>query len=112
MLRARQKKTGTQLDSDEVEKVFLSQARQLSGADIEAILVRSKMRAVLRGEEKVGNQDLTEALEDFIPPAYPEEIETQILAGVLECTSRSLLPQKYREMDRAEIARRAAALGL
>jgi AAA+ superfamily predicted ATPase len=112
MLRAMQKKTGTQLDSDEVEKVFLSQARQLSGADIEAILVRSKMRAVLRGEEKVGNQDLTEALEDFIPPAYPEEIETQILAGVLECTSRSLLPQKYREMDRAEIARRAAALGL
>lgn len=112
MLRAMQKKTGTAEGSEEVEEVFLSQPRQLSGADIEAILVRSKMRAVLRGIDKVEAQDVTAALEDFIPPAYPEEIDTQILAAVLECTSKSLLPKKYREMDRAEIARQATLHGL
>jgi hypothetical protein len=36
----------------------------------------------------------------------------QNLAAVLECTSRSLLPAKYREMDRAEVARRAKELAL
>jgi hypothetical protein len=36
----------------------------------------------------------------------------QNLAAVLECTSRSLLPVKYRNMDRAEAARRAKALSL
>lgn len=112
MLRAMQTKTGTSLKSDEVEKAFLAQARQLSGADIEAVLVRAKMRAVLRGEERVDASDLTATLEDFIPPAYPAEIELQILAAVVECTSKSLLPRKYREMDREELARRAAAAGL
>jgi hypothetical protein len=53
---------------------------------------------------------LRSALEDFIPPSYPTEIELQNLSAVLECTSRSLLPEKYRDMDRAEIIRRANEL--
>ncbi|MBM3736811.1 MAG: ATP-binding protein [Acidobacteria bacterium] len=97
MLRAMQKKTGTALESEEVEKTFLAQGRKLSGADIEAILVRSKMRAVLKGEQQVTAEALKAAISDFIPPAYPEEIDTQIRAAVRECTSRSLLPAKYRD---------------
>ena len=46
---------------------------------------------------------MSAALEDFIPPSYPTEIELQNLAAVLECTSHSLLPAKYRDMDRGEV---------
>jgi len=53
----------------------------------------------------VDKEDLKSALEDFIPPYYPTEIELQNLVAVLECTSRSLLPQKYREMERSELIR-------
>ncbi|MEX0685578.1 MAG: hypothetical protein WD267_01335 [Balneolales bacterium] len=43
---------------------------------------------------------------DFIPPSYPDEMELQILAAVIECTSYSLLPAKYKKMDRDQIASR------
>ena len=52
------------------------------------------------------------ALEDFIPPSYPTEIELQTLAAVLECTSKSLLPDEYRTKDRGEIIRRTKELAL
>jgi hypothetical protein len=36
----------------------------------------------------------------------------QNLAAVLECTSRSLLPARYRNADRAELLRRSQELAL
>jgi SpoVK/Ycf46/Vps4 family AAA+-type ATPase len=112
MFRAMQKKTGTALESAEVEKLFLAQAGALSGADVEALLVRARMLAGTAGKAQVGVEELKAAIEDFIPPSYPEEIELQNLAAVIECTSRSLLPERYRTMDRAEITRRAIELSL
>ena len=55
---------------------------------------------------------LVAALEDFIPPSYPTEIELQTLAAVMECTSKGLLPEEYRNMDRGEIIRRWSVLKL
>jgi AAA+ superfamily predicted ATPase len=110
MLRAMQKKTGMQLRSPEVEKYFLDHAGRLSGADIEAVLIRARMKSVLENEVSLDVDDLKAALEDFIPPYYPTEIELQNLAAVLECTSKSLLPEKYRNMDRSEVIRRANEL--
>jgi AAA+ superfamily predicted ATPase len=112
MLRAMQKKTGTKLPSAEAEKFFLDRSGQLSGADVEAVLTRARMRSVLGNGAAVDLDDLKSALEDFIPPSYPTEIEMQNLAAVLECTSRSLLPAKYKDMDRAEAIRRAKELAL
>jgi len=43
---------------------------------------------------------------DFVAPSYPTGIELQNLVAVLECTSKSLLPEAYRDMDRGEIPRR------
>jgi hypothetical protein len=60
----------------------------------------------------VDTEDLKAALEDFIPPYYPTEIELQNLVAVLECTSRSLLPQKYREIERSELIRQVHELHL
>src|SRR5437773_4175573 len=112
MLRAMQKKTGTKPASADTEKYFLEHSGQLSGADIEAVLIRARMKSVLENDAVMDAEDLKSALDDFIPPSYPTEIEMQNLVAVLECTSRSLLPAKYREMDRAEIARRAKELAL
>ena len=35
-----------------------------------------------------------------MPPAYPHEIELQNLVAVLECTSREMVPRRFREMTR------------
>jgi AAA+ superfamily predicted ATPase len=110
MLRAMQKKTGTQVASEEAEKYFLDNAGSLSGADTEALLVRARMRSALQGESAVDVEDIRAAIADFIPPAYPSEIELQNLVAVAECTSKSLLPSLYRQENRDEILRRIAQL--
>jgi hypothetical protein len=53
---------------------------------------------------------LKAALDDFIPPYYPTEIDLQNLVAVLECTSKSLLPKQYRDMDRNELIKRTNEL--
>jgi len=110
LLRAMQKKIGMTLFPAEVEKFFLEHSGNLSGADIEAVLIRSELRSRLLNQSAVNNEDLKAALEDFIPPYYPTEIDLQTLVAVLECTSRSLLPQKYRDIERSELIRRTNEL--
>src|ERR1700757_2701643 len=110
MLRAMQKKSGMQIASQDAEQFFLDRAGGLSGADIEAVLVRSHMRSSLQNKAAVDAQDLEAALEDFIPPYYPTEIDLQNMVAVLECTSKSLLPKQYRDLERAELIRRTNEL--
>ena len=112
MLRAMQSKTGIKAASSEAEKYFLDHSANLSGADIEAVLTRARMKSVLEKDALMDVDDLKAALDDFIPPSYPIEIEMQNLVAVLECTSRSLLPEKYKTMDRAEVAQRVKELTL
>ena len=112
LLRAMQKKTGTQLASQDVEKLFLEKAANISGADIEAVLIRARMKSALENDRTVDVEDLKAAIEDFIPPSYPTEIELQTLVAVMECTSKRLLPAKYRQMDRAEVIRRVNELSI
>ena len=80
------------MSSPEADKLFLEHGAQLSGADIEAVLIRARMKRALVNEASVDADDLKSALEDFIPPSYPTEIELQNLVAVLECTSKKLLP--------------------
>lgn len=110
LLRAMMKKTGTELRSTEAEQFFLQHCEGLSGADIEAVLIRARMKSALENEAAVDVEDLKAALADFIPPSYPTQIELQNLAAVQECTSRSLLPEHYRAIDRADLIRRFAEL--
>lgn len=107
LLRAMQRKIGMPPFPTDVEKFFLDHSGSLSGADIEAVLVRSHMRSSLRNKTAVDTEDLKTALEDFIPPYYPTEIDLQNVVAVLECTSKSLLPEQYRDVDRSELIRRA-----
>ena len=111
LLAAMQKKSGIQLAPD-VQKYFVEHSEGLSGADIEAVLARTRMKAALRSADSVTAEDVQSVLDDFLPPSYPNEIEQQNLAAVIECTSRSLLPSRYRTAERAALMQRAAELGV
>lgn len=82
----------------------------LSGSDLEAVLVRATLEAEAAESPEVLPDHLKKALADFIPPANSREREMQILCAVLESTSRELLPERYRTMDRAEVQARIAEI--
>jgi hypothetical protein len=51
----------------------------------------------------VTRADLEETIRDFVPPAYPHEIELQNLVAVLECTSREMIPRQFQNLDRQKV---------
>jgi len=73
----------------------------LTGSDVEAILIRSKEKAVLAGhDDDVHREDLEEAVSSFVDPLDPNLLAMQELAAVLACSDRRYLPEKYRNADR------------
>ncbi|MBT6597619.1 MAG: ATP-binding protein [Bacteroidetes Order II. Incertae sedis bacterium] len=106
------KRTNVHVKMSEVPDALLNGGRTFSGADMEALLTRAKFRAASDGRTKgkVNQRILQEVVDDFMPPTYPLEVELQTLVAVLECTSRSLLPEVYRTMDRETIVRRVDEL--
>jgi SpoVK/Ycf46/Vps4 family AAA+-type ATPase len=131
LLQVMMARTGVDIPMEDVPEALLDGARTYSGADMEAILTRAAFRAAgeaSAGETSVGEpgdpsddadtpsgalvtpEILRATVEDFIPPTYPTEIELQTYAAVLECTSRALLPERYRAMNRAEVVERVAQL--
>jgi AAA+ superfamily predicted ATPase len=93
----------TLTDETFIPAVVREGTKHFSGADMEAALTRAKFKAAAQGLEIPTPEILDAVLDDFLPPTYPEEIELQTLCAVMECTSKELLPEKYRDMDRAEI---------
>lgn len=104
LFKAMQKKTKVKVDVPDFSK--LTNGNLYSGADIEAILVRSKFRAVSEGREEVIAGDIEAVVKDFVPPSYPLEIELQNLVAVQECTSRDLLPEVFQKLERDFVTRR------
>jgi SpoVK/Ycf46/Vps4 family AAA+-type ATPase len=78
---------------------------EFSGADLEAVLIRSKLRAAMDDRTYVTREDLEGAMNDFVPPAYPHEIELQNLVAVLECTSREMVPKRFQNLDRTKLVK-------
>lgn len=103
LFEAMARKTGLKMTEKYIPKVIEKGDKTFSGADMEAALTRAKFRAAAEGHVKVSPETLDLALEDFLPPTYPEEIELQTLSAVIECTSKELLPERYRDMDRDDI---------
>lgn len=110
LLRVMLRRTRVNLSMEQAPEALLDGERTFSGADMEAILTRAKFRAAAEGLTDVTAEILTQSVEDFIPPTYPLEVELQTLAAVQECTSRSLLPAEFRDMDRETITRRIEEL--
>ena len=110
LFHAMQKKTKVKVDFPDFAK--LTNSHPYSGADIEAILVRAKFRAVNDGREEVTPADIEAVVRDFVPPSYPLEIELQNLVAVQECTSRELLPEGFQKLERDYVTRRVKELKL
>ena len=104
LFKAMQKKTKVNVEFPEFSK--MTAGHTYSGADIEAILVRSKFRAMTEGRDEVITADVEAVVKDFIPPSYPLEIELQNLVAVQECTSRDLLPDAFKSLERDFVTRR------
>src|SRR6185436_7557294 len=93
----------------------VSPDRQLSGADLESVLLTARRKALADGREVVERRDVQSALDEFIPSAEGLEKELQELAAVLECTDRNFLPPAWRERiakpdARARLQERLVAL--
>jgi ATP-dependent 26S proteasome regulatory subunit len=78
---------------------------EFSGADLEAVLIRAKFNAAMEGRSFVTKDDMDRILSDFVPPAYPHEIELQNLVAVLECTSKEMVPKRFQNLDRTHLVR-------
>ncbi|MBO6576509.1 MAG: ATP-binding protein [Rhodothermales bacterium] len=111
LLTVMMRKTGVDLALEDVPESLLNGDKTFSGADMEALMTRAKFRAAAEEPPtKVDTRILQEVVDDFMPPTYPLEVELQTLTAVLECTSRALLPEKFRSMDREAIVRRVDEL--
>ena len=103
-------KTGMVLSEEYIPKTVRKGTMNYSGADMEAALTRAKFRAASEGLAEVTPTLLDEVFEDFLPPTYPEEVELQTLVAVAECTSKSLLPERFRTLNREKILKRIDVL--
>jgi len=113
MLAAMAKKNKIKLAEGALPEV--SPSRELSGADLESVLLAARRKALTAGRELVEPGDLNAALDEFIPSAQGLEKELQEVAAVLECTERSFLPPKWRDRiakpgSRAALQERMVAL--
>jgi SpoVK/Ycf46/Vps4 family AAA+-type ATPase len=71
--------------------------KNLSGADIESIVLIAKRNALLAGHESIADDDMSRSIDEFVPSAQGLEKEKQELAAVLECTSKNFLPDDWRK---------------
>ncbi|MEM7658629.1 MAG: AAA family ATPase [Bacteroidota bacterium] len=111
LLEVMLRKTGLKyMDMAEFDEEFFEDMTIRSGADMEAALTRAKFKAASLGLEKVDLDIIAQVFNDFLPPTYPEEIELMEYSAVLECTSKELLPPRFREMSREEVLERVEDL--
>ncbi|MCI4671003.1 MAG: AAA family ATPase [Bacteroidia bacterium] len=113
LLRVMLRKTGINyLDESEFDEDFFEDITIKSGADMEAALTRAKFKAASLGLDEVNLDIIVQVFNDFLPPTYPEEIELMEYSAVLECTSKELLPPRFREMDRQDVLEKVEELKL
>ncbi|MFY9222479.1 MAG: ATP-binding protein [Blastocatellia bacterium] len=82
----------------------------ISGADIEAILIRCRRNARNAGRKVVTQEDLLEVSNEFTPARDELAIEYQTLVAVRESTSKEMLPEMYKKMPATDMATRIEQL--
>jgi AAA+ superfamily predicted ATPase len=86
--------------------------KEMTGSEVESIVIRSMESAVLakRNKTDVSAKDFKEAVEGYIDSLDPNLIELQILAGVVSCSDKRYLPEKFKTTDMSIWHRRFEAL--
>ena len=106
------KKNKVSLADDAIPEV--SPDRELSGADIESVVLNAKREMMADNRQQLERADLDLALESFIPSAQGMEKELQEMSAVLECTDRRFLTEYWREFlakptGRSDLQQKVAA---
>ncbi|MDR2477226.1 MAG: AAA family ATPase [Treponema sp.] len=97
------RKLSLEIRNFSISDLFKKYRYEYSGADLEALLIRAKLLAAMDDRIFIKREDMEEAMGDFIPAAYPHEVELQNLVAALECTSKEMIPKKFRDMPRPKI---------
>jgi AAA+ superfamily predicted ATPase len=79
-----------------VHDLFKKYSHEVSGAEIESMLIRAMQKAVMEGHTMISKQDMEEVMDDFIPPQYPHAIRLQNLVAAVECTSKKMVPKRFQ----------------
>ncbi len=113
MLKVMARKNKISLGEDALPPIEPDQ--QLSGADLESIVLGARRKALAEDRDQVERADLDAAVAAFIPSAQGLEKEIQELVAVIECTDREFLTQKWLEQldqpdGRMHLQRRLAAM--
>lgn len=107
------KKNNVALADDAIPQVSVE--RDLSGADIESIVLGAKREMMAADRTTLTREDMQLALDSFIPSAQGMEKELQELVAVLECTDRRFLTTQWLDElslpnGRAIIQKKVAAI--
>jgi SpoVK/Ycf46/Vps4 family AAA+-type ATPase len=102
------KKNNSVLEPKDVPEAALKM--NVSGSDIEGIVIRAKRRALIAGSAIIRKEDLAAELASFAPTTNSDEVELQILAAVIECTHKEFLTEELKKLDRQEAAKKLALL--
>jgi AAA+ superfamily predicted ATPase len=90
--------------SPEQRSEFLRLTAEHYPADFDQLATELKRRRLMEG--KLTPEMALEEVKDFIPSDLARQREYQELLAVLECTSRELLPERYREVSREALLQR------
>jgi hypothetical protein len=113
MFRVMAAKNQIAIDADAIPEV--TGQRNLSGADIESVVLSARRLVLADNRESISKDDLQRAWESFIPSAQGLEKEMQELVAVLECTDRDFLPEDWKKQiaqpdGRSHMQKRLVAL--
>jgi AAA+ superfamily predicted ATPase len=113
MFAAMAAKNNVALAADALDAV--SNVTDVSGADIESMVLAARRRSLVANRKEVNREDLAAAVASFLPSSQGLEKQYQELCAVLECTDVEFLPHDWREQvatpeDRAKLQQQAAAL--
>ncbi len=106
------KKLKLKIQKVNIVDMFRRNHFDFSGADLESVLIRAKFLAAMNNHVFITKDDLEQTVRDFVPPAYPHEIELQNLVAVLECTSREMLPKRFQNLSREKLTQSIQELKL
>jgi len=101
------KKTGSRCEIVRLTDIIDPSSKELSGADLEAILSRALLRSP-EGSSDISRDAIKAAFDDFLPATPALEREYQILSAALECTSREILPKDLQSRSTEELHGRLA----
>ena len=83
---------------------------KLSGADIEAMLIRARRIARGAGRKVMTQQDVQSVASEFTPARDEIAIEYQVLVAAREATSKEMVPEEYRHLTPLELSGRIEEL--